>query len=325
VSEFAATRYNPGAAAEWDELVARASMGTLLHTRRYLSYHGDRFDDRSLLMCDRRGRLQAVLPAATDPEDRGVVFSHPGVTYGGLVHDGALSGTRALDALATAAAHYAEEGFRSLRYKAVPRIYHRRPADDDLYALFRHDAVRYRVDLSCAVEIANRATPSARRRRTLRRAERAGVRVGWTDDRLSEFMEVVTENLETRHGLQPVHTVTELEDLRSRFPSEIRLLGATIDDELVGGMLLFVTPTTLHAQYIASSSLGRSVGAVDAVAEAAIDVGRELSARYFNLGISTEDEGRLLNEGLHSFKAEFGGGGVVHEFFELDLEPFRST
>jgi hypothetical protein len=42
--------YLPDQAAAWDDLVARSVNGTMLHTRRYLSYHGDRFRDRSLLI-----------------------------------------------------------------------------------------------------------------------------------------------------------------------------------------------------------------------------------------------------------------------------------
>ena len=38
-----------------------------------------------------------------------------------------------------------------------------------------------------------------------------------------------------------------------------------------------------------------------------------------DFGISTEDGGAVLNEGLVCFKEEFGGGGVVHEVFTLDL------
>ena len=44
-------------ATAWDELVDGAPMGTLLHTRRFLSYHGDRFNDRSLVVQDDRDRL----------------------------------------------------------------------------------------------------------------------------------------------------------------------------------------------------------------------------------------------------------------------------
>ena len=84
--------YLPDQAAAWDDLVARAVNGTMLHTRRYLSYHGDRFRDRSLLITNSRGWPIGALPAAEDPADASVVTSHPGLTYGGLVHDGSLRG-----------------------------------------------------------------------------------------------------------------------------------------------------------------------------------------------------------------------------------------
>ena len=103
--------YAPAAAAAWDELVARAPMATLLHTRRYLSYHGARFQDVSLVLQDEQARFVGVLPAAVDPHDESRVVSHPGVTYGGVVHDGRLRGARMLEALAAVRRHYAPQGF----------------------------------------------------------------------------------------------------------------------------------------------------------------------------------------------------------------------
>src|SRR4051795_11955064 len=86
-------------AAEWDALVARAPAGTFLHTQRFLSYHEDRFEDASVVLRDRRGRLIAVMPGAVDPSDRNRVSSHPGATFGGVVHDGSLVGASMIHAL----------------------------------------------------------------------------------------------------------------------------------------------------------------------------------------------------------------------------------
>jgi hypothetical protein len=41
---------------------------------------------------------------------------------------------------------------------------------------------------------------------------------------------------------------------------------------------------------------------------------------YFDFGISTENEGMRLNEGLMSNKEGFGARAVVHDFYELSLE-----
>ena len=88
--------YVPADDGAWDALVTRSSNGTLLHTRRFLGYHGDRFADRSLVAEDKRGAIRAVFPAAVDPARSDTITSHPGATYGGIVHEGWAYGSRAI-------------------------------------------------------------------------------------------------------------------------------------------------------------------------------------------------------------------------------------
>lgn len=294
-------------------------MGTFLHTRRFLSYHAHRFTDESVCLPKTAGGMQAVLPAALDPADGTAVVSHPGITYGGLLHDDSLTGMACLKAFEEICEHYAARGLRRLRYKAVPHVYHRMPAHDDLYALFRLGADLYRRDLSCAIDLAARATPAQRRRRSFKKALAAGVQVIEGFEHLSDFWSILEENLASRHGAKPVHTLDEIILLRSRFPGEIRLLVALLQGEVVAGTLLFDTERVSHAQYIASSAQGRDAGALDAVFEAAIAYARRDGRRYFDFGISTEEGGRELNAGLYDFKAEFGGAGVAHDFYEIRL------
>src|SRR5438128_272608 len=158
--------YTSEHAERWDEVARKAPMGTFLHTRRFLSYHGDRFRDASLLITDARGRVSGVLPAALDPADPARVVSHPGATYGGLVHDGALYVDDVRAALEAACAHYRDAGLQVLRYKPVPHIYHVAPSADDVFALTALAATRVRCDLSCAIDLSARRSPSRRRVRS---------------------------------------------------------------------------------------------------------------------------------------------------------------
>jgi len=303
----------------WDACVSQAGAGTFLHTRRFLSYHAQRFEDRSLLVEDGRGGVSALFPAALDPADNSTVVSHPGITYGGLLHDGNLVGSECLRTLQAICRHYSAQGLRRLRYKAVPSIYHWMPAQDDLYALFRMDASLYRRDLSCAIDLSSRATSSERRRRGLKKALGKGVEVVEGFDRVREFWNVLEENLFSRHQRKPVHTLEEILLLHGRFPAEIRLLVAVLGDEVVAGTLLFDSVRVLHSQYTASSARGREISALDAVFEAAIALATRERRRYFDFGVSTEDSGLQLNDGLHDFKAGFGGAGVAHDFYEVQL------
>src|SRR5262249_35188595 len=146
-----------------------------LHSRRFLSYHGDRFIDRSLVLCDDAGAIVGLLPAATDRAVADCVTSHPGSSYGGIVRGRHLRGPRLLSALETACATYRRDGVQRLRYAPTPAIYHRQPAQDDLYALSRLGAKRFACQLSSTITLAEPRVATKGREAALRRARREGV------------------------------------------------------------------------------------------------------------------------------------------------------
>lgn len=311
--------YSEQDAARWDDFVAGAPMATFLHTRRFLSYHGDRFRDVSALVEDDRHRLAGLFPAAADSTDERRVVSHPGITFGGLLHSGGLRGEAMVEALEALRGYYAGLGFERLRYRAVPHIYQRSPAGDDLYALFRAGAARYRCDLSCAIDLSARARPSTRRRRGLGKALAAGVRVEEGVRHAAQMWGVLEENLMRKYGAKPVHTLEEITLLHSRFPESVRFVAGFLGDEVVAGVVLFDGPRVSHVQYVASGEVGYNLSALDAVLEHCIAGAAARGARYFDFGTSNADGGMRLNAGLYQFKSEFGGGGVAYESYELAL------
>lgn len=315
-------RYVDRANVRWDEFVANSHSGTFLHTRRYLSYHRDRYKDVSLFLEDDDGQVIGVMPAALDPRNDQRVVSHPGITYGGLLHAGKLKGERMVRSFNAVCEHYAAAGYESLAYKAVPYIYHHPPCFDDLYALFRLGANRYRCDLSCVIDLQYRGPLSTRRARALQKARKYNLTIHEGVEMADRFWPILEENLLRKHNLKPVHTLDEILLLHSRFPMNISFVLASIKDQAVAGVSLYETDVVSHAQYIGSSLKGYECAALDAVLDHCISRAQSRGLRYFDFGVSTVEDGRVLNSGLHDFKAEFGGGGVVHEFFELNLKLF---
>jgi hypothetical protein len=311
--------YEQAADTEWDDLVRLSPMGTFLHTRSFLGYHGDRFEDASVVLRTGEGELIGVMPAAVDPADPRRVASHPGATFGGLVHGGALSGPAMLEAMAATTRHYRERGFAELAYAPVPTIYHRQPSADDRYALARQGAVCARIDLSCAVDLEDGARLSSRRRRGLAKAHRSGAEVAEGADLLEELWPVVEANLAERHGARPVHDAAEMRRLIGLFPDDIAVVVSRLRGEPVAGVVLFESERVSHAQYIASIAAGNDVGALDAVFDHCLARAAGRGARFFDFGTSNREGGRVLNAGLYEFKAQFGGGGVAYEHYELDL------
>lgn len=310
-------RYQPTMSEAWDAFCANATNGTFLHTRRFLGYHGDRFTDASVLLTQ-GDEIVGVFPAAQSLADRDMVVSHPGITYGGIVHEGRLFGGKMISALTRLGEHYRADGYSRLRYKAMPHIYQSRPSQDDLYALFRLGAGLTRCDLSCAIDLADRAKPSERRRRGLKKALKS-ISIVSGADLVAALWRVLADNLERKHGAVPVHTVEEMEMLVALFPQNIELFCAAMNDQVVAGIVVFKTRMVWHAQYIAASEFAYSVSALDAVFEHAIVKAMSAGVRYFDFGTSNESDGQILNESLYQYKHEHGAGGAVHEFYDIDL------
>jgi hypothetical protein len=319
--EFMIRRFTPEDAEAWDAFVAASPMGTWMQTRRFLSYHGERFQDRSLILLNTKKQWQGILPAAVDPGEPKRVVSHPGLSYGGLIHQGDLQGEKMLCAFQEMAAYYQLAGFQTLRYKAIPSFYHQRPSQDDLYALFRLNANRYRCDITSLIDLNHRPQAGYALKRALQQAQKNQIEVSETEclSDIESLWLILEDNLKRKHGARPVHTVQEIVRLKALFPEAIRFIVGRKGTEIVAGFVLFIMPMTTHMQYSAASEVGYETYALNPIAEYAIALAATLGCRYFDFGISTENDGRVLNQGLYRFKGKFGSGSALHEFFDVTL------
>jgi hypothetical protein len=311
--------YTPDAILLWEQFVEKSWNGTFMHTRRYLSYHQDRFSDCSLLLLGKKGNILGVFPAALNTSQKDMVISHPGISYGGIIHAGELRGNKMLAALEHILEFYRTQGYKKLLYKAIPYIYHRIPAQDDLYALFRINAEPIRTDLACVVDLDDSPPLTQLRKRGKAKAEKAGLEIKLGVENIRPFWNVLEARLQSKFQIQPTHRVEEIELLQSWFPRHIECQAVYDKDHLVAGALLYKTPRVAHAQYIAANDQGYATGALDLLFPVCMKGVFEAGMRYFSFGISTEDEGRILNEGLYNFKSGFGGGGIIHEFFQVHI------
>ncbi len=213
--------------------------------------------------------------------------------------------------------HLKARGVRNVVYKALPYIYHRQPAQEDLYALARLGARLARTDVTTTIDLSARGHMSSRRKRGMKKAASSGVHVGRTEN-WAGFWSLLSARLKERHGVEPVHSLDEIRLLAERFPQRITLTTAQLGEEILAGVVLYETDLVAHAQYIAASSSGLEVGALDLLFDTLITEATK-RVRYFDFGISTEQQGRVLNEGLIAQKEGFGGSAVVHQVCELEL------
>ena len=153
--------------------------------------------------------------------------------------------------------------------------------------------------------------------RSLKKSRAEGVTWGLSDD-YAQFWPMLEQNLATAHNLRPVHTLDEIRRLQVSFPAQIKLYCAFLKGEMVAGTVIYESHTVAHAQYTASSDIGRNCGALDLLFfHLLTDV--YVGKPYFDFGVSTESDGAYLNEGLVGFKEGFGGRTVTHDFYTITL------
>jgi hypothetical protein len=310
--------YSPAARAEWNAFVAASRNGTFLFDRGYMEYHADRFPDHSRLLRNDKGELMAIFPASATSD---TITSHGGLTYGGCILSERMTAPLMLCGMTALLESLKAEGFRHLIYKTMPRIFHRMPADEDQYALFAAGAELYRRDVWSVIDQSRRPPLQERRERSLKKAARHDLHVRESSD-FAAFWDILSTNLRERYGLHPVHSLDEIFLLQSRFPHNIRLFSAFQGPTMIAGAVVYDTGSVAHVQYNAASPQGKELGALDLLLETLISQTFSSHA-WFDLGSSTETDGRYLNRGLVEQKEGFGARTIAHDFYRLDLTGWQ--
>lgn len=301
---------------QWDNLVENSKNGTFLHHRNFMEYHRDRFSDCSLLCLDNNDNLIAALPANINGD---TAYSHQGLTYGGwIIPSKGFTVTTMLDLWRLMTGFLLSIGAKRLIYKATPHIYHRYPAEEDLYALFRHSAQISSTLISTTLPLDNtRLNFNENARRGMKHALSHEVTIEQSTD-FNSFWPILTQNLASRYNTVPVHSLSEIALLASQFPHNIKLFTAKKHNEVIAGTVMFFTHTVAHAQYISASPLGKELKALPALFHHIIthECG---SCRYFDFGTSNEDNGTYLNEGLITQKCGMGGRAIAYTTYHVEL------
>lgn len=312
---FEIRRYTAGQADEWNAFVAASKNGTFLFDRRYMDYHSNRFEDCSLMVYY-KSELYALLPANRVAD---TLYSHQGLTYGGLLMTSDSKTAVVRDAFVAVNAFLRQEGIRRVRYKHIPWIYASLPSEEDLFAL--HNVCQAQIcsrDVSSVVMLSHRLPLSELRRRCVKKARKAGVEIREVQD-CGAFWPLLEANLKARYNARPVHSLEEITLLRSRFPQHIRLFVACKDGRVIGGTLLYIYGRTVKTQYISANDEGRRVGALDLLFTTLLDQCSENGMEYFDFGTSNRPDNNDLNDSLIFQKEGFGGRAVCYDTYEYSL------
>jgi len=316
VKNYTVRKYQKTDFALWNDFINQAKNATFLFYRDFMEYHSDRFEDFSLLIFDDE-KLLAVLPANKKGDE---IHSHQGLSYGGLVVKKNIRIKDYTQVFQTLLHFLYENGITTLYLKILPKIYNQILADEIDYVSFLTQAKTYRSDVYLVIDNNETYKPNRNRKRALTLAEKRNIDVR-EDKKYNDFWnQILTPNLVNRFGVKPVHSLTEIEQLACVFTENIKLFTAYENNVLKAGVVMFLTETVAHFQYSSGSDDRTDTAALDILFDYII---RKYSdKRYVSFGSSSEENGRVLNEGLAYWKESFGARTSVQNFISIETNKY---
>lgn len=312
-------KYDRSWQQKWDSFLDQSKNSSFLFKRNFMEYHAERFEDYSLMAID-NNQIIALLPANINAS---TVYSHQGLTYGGLLVGITTKMPIILEAYKNIVKYLYENGIEKLFLKPIPKIYHTHPADEIEWALSITKAVLYRRDSTLSI---NNDTPlpfQERRIRSIKKAQKNNPIIIEEDlGGYETFWEkVLVPNMQQKHNLNPVHSIEEIKCLAQLFPENIKQYNIYTDGEIMAGCTMFLNQKVAHAQYISGSELGRANGYLDYLFNFLINQ-KFKSYTYFDFGNSNEEAGTKINFGLMDWKEGFGARAVSHDFYEVETANY---
>jgi len=338
-SKFKVVRYTPDHIDKWDSFVRKAINGTLFQEQTFIGYHPEgRFEEHSLMIFY-KNQLRMVFPAAEqfrklpDGSEIRVLRSHPGTSYGGPAIGEQTYFEECMALMEALESHAVREGFDRIEFRMPPAIFQKRPCEQLEYAIHHQGYQQVNREIATCYDL------EQYRGRNLRyflregdplldRRIRTGVKRGLdsgmelrkiSNEDIAVFHELLSRNL-LKHGATAVHSVQEIEKINNLYHDRCELLGVYIGDRLVAGYYvmtinevgrnLFYITMDYEVQHLRPNTFG--------IASLLLKTADE-GFRYMNMGISTEDGGKIVNTNLLGYKESFGGLGIIRTNWAKNL------
>lgn len=283
-----------------------------------MEYHNDRFNDFSLLVF-KDEKLVAILPA-NRVED--CVYSHQGLTYGGLVFKENLKLNSVLLIYKALLKFLNEAKISELQLKILPSIYNTLPNDEQSYIMFLLNAKLNRRDALSVIDYRQALKFSKDRLEGVKRGKKHGLVIKEVGSFESFWSTVLEPNLNEKHNVKPVHSLAEITVLKTNFGKQIRQFNVYQNNQIVAGTTIFESKYVAHSQYISGNNQKNELGSLDFLHHYLITSVFN-NKRFFDFGVSNVNNGRQVNQGLQYWKEGFGARTVTQDFYTVDTNSYK--
>lgn len=315
MKKYSIRKYNQDDFSVWNDFIGQAKNATFLFHRDFMEYHKDRFEDFSLLVFEEE-KLRAVLPANKKGNE---VYSHQGLTYGGLVYTSKLNAEKVEWILDEVLLFLKENQIETFYYKPIPDFYFSEGNKEMNFFLMKRKAVLERKEMNLAVNLSGPLKISKSKMKHFRRIENLDLDI-FEEEQFDPFWEKVLEpRLQEKFNTKPVHSKEEMVLLKAKFPQNIKQYSAYRNDEIIAGITIFETKNVVKSQYGATSKIGEEFRALDFLFINLIHKYKRKGKQFFDMGIVNSDT-EDYNSGLLKQKEELGCSVYSQDFYKIEIK-----
>lgn len=304
-------------------ILSEDTNGEFINTLQYLSYHGDRLQTDSVVVMDvDSGAIKGVMLASVDKE-KNMIISHAGTTFAGPVIRNKEKYT-AISKIIKLILEYYESSYKQIVLKITPQSYTRQVQDIIPYLLLQH-GYSYGVSALANIINLNGITSeedifrlyTANRRNHVRKAIKKGAFIVTKGDKINfTIWDSMNQNLKNKYEAQTTHNFEEIKMLQQKMPDRITPYEVyTREGEYAAFALVYCFKNVMHTQYLDlnykfSGEYPNLLLMHELIYKAVME-----GYQAFSFGASTEAGGNYLNEGLYTYKNQFGGGSIILPVF----------
>ncbi|MEC5166146.1 hypothetical protein RCH18_001881 [Flavobacterium sp. PL11] len=299
----------------WNSFIGQAKNATFLFHRDFMEYHKDRFEDFSLMVYDEQ-KLIAVLPANRVGDS---VYSHQGLTYGGLVYSKKTNGELVGIIIDYIIDFLVSNDCRSFYYKPIPSFYFITGNSEAEFFLVKKGAFLDRKEMNLAIDFSQPLTISKSKLKHFRRIDELDLEIIEEQDFDSFWNLVLQPRLLKKYNTFPVHSLSEIVSLKQSFPDNLKQFSVYHENQIVAGITLFISDTVVKSQYGATTENGERLRALDYLFINLIHHYKDSGKLFFDMGIVNDDNIKGYSVGLLQQKQELGCSIYSQDFYKMNL------
>lgn len=339
-------KYDDNYEKTWDNFVENGILGTIYHTRKFINYHPkDRFVDNSLLIFCKED-LICVVPACkkntknitypliysedgdididprefTTPNTKILSdFSYMGSTYGGPVFLEKYFEIRYVKLIIDKIFEYYNN---QIEFRMANNIYF----GDNVFTVYSllSSKLIMKPELSWYIktneDFVGKISNKRNKKNLKKMIDNENIKcyhsIDIEDYKL--YYDLLDKNLTTRHKTSPTHTKEEFLYLKEILQNNGLLYLVKENNNILGGVYVIkVTTLCWYTFYISKNVDSDNHAAIPYLMYTIGQDAKKEGVKYLDYGISTENKGSSLNEGLADFKERSLGGTSNARFLFL--------